>query len=111
MFKDTKESDKFKRAIEGTKKLEPIAKEIGCTLAQLALAWCMANPNVSTTIGGASSVEQVEENLAAVEFIDKLTPEIMKRIDEIFEKPKLSSGDLMGIRVRKGAGDLRHVDI
>ena len=64
-------------------KLEAVAKDIGCSLAQLAIAWCARNPNVSTVITGASRVSQVEENLRAAEFIDKLTPEVMQRIDAL----------------------------
>jgi len=60
-----------------------VAKELGCTLAQLAIAWCARNPNVSTVITGASRVSQVEENLRAAEFIPKLTPAVMGRIDAI----------------------------
>jgi len=68
--------------------LEPIAKELGCTLSQLALAWCLKNPFVSTVITGASRVEQVHENMKASEVVDKLTPEIMATIDMIFEVKK-----------------------
>lgn len=65
--------------------LEPIANELGCTLSQLALAWCLKNPYVSSVITGASRVEQVHENMKAAEVAPKLTPEIMERIDQIFE--------------------------
>jgi voltage-dependent potassium channel beta subunit len=65
--------------------LEPIAKELNCTLSQLALAWCLKNPFVSTVITGASRVEQVHENMKAGEIAPKITTEIMKKIDEIFE--------------------------
>ena len=68
--------------------LEPIAKELGCTLSQLALAWCLKNPFVSTVITGASRVEQVHENMKASEVVDKITPEIMETIDMIFEMKK-----------------------
>ena len=64
--------------------LEPIAKELGCSLSQLALAWCLKNPYVSTVITGASRVEQVHENMKASEVAPKLTPEILERIDAIF---------------------------
>ncbi|KAF4035148.1 Aldo/keto reductase family [Phytophthora infestans] len=64
-------------------KLATIAKEIGCTLAQLAIAWCVSNEHVSTVILGASSVAQLDENLDSLNFVDKLTPEIRARIDEI----------------------------
>lgn len=100
----------MKRGVECAEKMRPLAEKLGCTLAQLSLAWSMSNPNVSTTIGGASSVEQVKENLKAVDVIDKLTPEILAQIDDIFEKPELSSGDQMGIAVRKREKNLRHVD-
>lgn len=64
--------------------LQPIAEELECTLAQLSIAWCLMNPNVSTIITGASRVEQLHENLKAGEVAKQLTPEIMKRIDQIF---------------------------
>jgi len=64
--------------------LEPIAKEMGASLAQFSLAWCLQNPYVSSVITGASRVEQVHENMKAMEFVYKFTPEIMDQIDEIF---------------------------
>jgi voltage-dependent potassium channel beta subunit len=64
--------------------LEPIARELECTLSQLSLAWCLKNPYVSTVITGASRVEQVHENMKATEVAPKLTPEILERIDAIF---------------------------
>jgi len=64
--------------------LEPIAKELGCSLSQLALAWCLKNPFVSTVIMGASRVDQVHENMKAADVVDAITPEIMERIDVIF---------------------------
>ena len=62
-------------------RLGEIARELGCSTAQLAIAWCARNPHVSTVITGASRVAQVEENLAAADFIPALTPDIMARID------------------------------
>jgi voltage-dependent potassium channel beta subunit len=64
--------------------LEPLAREMGASLAQFALAWCLQNPYVSTVITGASRVEQVHENMKTLEFADKFTPELMARVDEIF---------------------------
>jgi voltage-dependent potassium channel beta subunit len=61
-----------------------IARELDVSLAQLSIAWCAANPHVSTVITGASRVEQVHENLGALAVIDRLTPEILARIDAIF---------------------------
>lgn len=73
--------------------LEPIAKELDCKLSQLALAWCLKNPFVSTVITGASRVEQVTENMKASEVVDKITPEIMERIDTIFGVKKNEEDD------------------
>jgi voltage-dependent potassium channel beta subunit len=72
--------------IEIVKNLAPIAKELGCTLAQLALAWCLKNPNVSTVITGASRVSQVHDNLKALQFVEKLTPDVMERIEKVLGK-------------------------
>jgi voltage-dependent potassium channel beta subunit len=68
--------------VEKVKKLVPIAADLGCTLAHLALAWCLKNPNVSTAITGASRPEQVRETMKAIEVVPKLTDEVMKRIEE-----------------------------
>ncbi len=83
------ESEQALLNIEKVKKLAPIAEELGCTMAQLALAWCLRNPNVSTAITGASRPEQVVENMAALDVVDKLTGDVMARIEEILDnKPK-----------------------
>jgi voltage-dependent potassium channel beta subunit len=66
------------------RQLGAIADELGVSLAQLSIAWCAANPHVSTVITGASRVEQVRENLGALDVIDRLTPDLLKRIDAIF---------------------------
>jgi aryl-alcohol dehydrogenase-like predicted oxidoreductase len=67
--------------IEKVKQLQPLAKELGCTMAQLALAWCLKNPNVSTVITGATRPEQVVENMKAAEVAQNLSAELMERID------------------------------
>lgn len=64
-------------------KLGALAQELGCTTAQLAIAWCLKNPNVSTVITGASRIEQVGENMKALAVAAKLTPEVMAQIDAI----------------------------
>jgi voltage-dependent potassium channel beta subunit len=65
------------------KELMGLAEELGGTVAQLAIAWCAANPAVSTVITGASRVEQVHENMKALDLLPKLTDDVMARIDEI----------------------------
>ncbi|HEX8739653.1 MAG TPA: aldo/keto reductase [Casimicrobiaceae bacterium] len=63
--------------------LAPIAQELDCSLAQLAIAWCAKNPRVSTVITGASRPAQVVENMQALDVVPKLTAEVMARIDSI----------------------------
>jgi voltage-dependent potassium channel beta subunit len=66
---------------EKVRSLQSIAKELDCTLAQLAIAWCAKNPHVSSVITGASRVEQVHENLAALDVLPQLTDDVLGRID------------------------------
>jgi aryl-alcohol dehydrogenase-like predicted oxidoreductase len=61
--------------------LKPIAKQLECTLAQLAIAWCLKNPNVSSVITGATKPEQVIENMKAIDVAPKITAEVMEKID------------------------------
>ena len=69
--------------------LDKIAKQLGGTLAQLAIAWCLKNPNVSTVITGASKADQVRENMKALAVYRQIGDEVMTRIDEILEnKPE-----------------------
>jgi voltage-dependent potassium channel beta subunit len=65
--------------------LKGVADELDCTLAQLALAWCARNPNVSTVITGASRPEQVEENMKALDVLPRLTDEVAERMEAIVE--------------------------
>ncbi len=75
--------------IKKVKQLQPIAADLGGTLAQLAIAWCLKNPNVSTVITGASRVEQVDENMKALGIVPKLTPKVLERIEDVLgNKPK-----------------------
>jgi voltage-dependent potassium channel beta subunit len=71
------------KRLEMVKQLAPLAAELGCSLAHLALAWCVKNPNVSTVITGASRPSQVRENMQALTVVPKLTADVMARIDEI----------------------------
>jgi voltage-dependent potassium channel beta subunit len=86
------ESPEGKEKIEKVGQLIPLAEEINCTMAQLALAWCIVNQDVSTVITGASKPEQVEENMASLEVVPKLTEDFLERIEEILDnKPKPES--------------------
>lgn len=71
--------------LEIVRNLKTIANELNCTQAQLAIAWCLKNPNVSTVITGASRVEQVRENMQSLGVLPKLTPEVMDKIETILQ--------------------------
>lgn len=60
-----------------------VADDIEASLTQLALAWCVKNPHVSSVITGASTPEQVVENMSALDVVDRLTPEVLERLDVI----------------------------
>lgn len=66
--------------LEVTRKLAPIAADLGVSMAQMSIAWILKNPNVSTVITGASHVEQVYDNMKATEAVPLLTDEVMARI-------------------------------
>jgi voltage-dependent potassium channel beta subunit len=78
-----------KTKIAAVERLRPIAKQLDCTLSQLAIAWAAANPNVSTVITGASRKSQVLENMKALEVMPKLTAEVMAHIDTALEAKAL----------------------
>lgn len=67
--------------IARVERLRPIADELGCSMAQLAIAWCAANPHVSSVITGASRVQQVRDNFDALDVIPLVTDEVKERID------------------------------
>jgi len=69
--------------VDAADELAPIAAELECKPAQLALAWCLLNPRVSTVILGATSVAQLKENLGALAVLPKLTPAIKERVEAI----------------------------
>ena len=76
-------TDKARNAVVA--ELEKIARDLGCSVAQLAIAWCVKNPNVSSVITGASRVEQVTENMKALDVVPKLTPDVVERIEKLVE--------------------------
>jgi voltage-dependent potassium channel beta subunit len=78
-------------AITKVKQLQGIAAGLGTTMAQMSLAWCLKNPNVSTVITGASRVEQVQENMKALAVVEKLTPDVLQKIESI-----ISGDDTLG---------------
>jgi len=63
--------------------LTEIANDLGVSTAQLAIAWLLKNPNVSSVITGASRVEQVRQNMKALDVVEKLTPDVMGAIEKV----------------------------
>jgi voltage-dependent potassium channel beta subunit len=83
------EGEGGKKKLEAVSKLADLAAELNISMPQLALAWCLKNPNVSTVITGASKPEQVRQNMEAVQMVGKLTDDVMDRIENILNnKPK-----------------------
>jgi voltage-dependent potassium channel beta subunit len=74
------------RSNEKVRALKAIADDLGCPLAQLAIAWCACNPNASTVITGASRVEQLKENLRSLDMLERLDDEVMWRINEVADQ-------------------------
>ncbi len=88
-LRDDFKSEEARNKIQKVRQMMPIAQDLGCSMAQLALAWCLKNPNVSTVITGASRAKQVSENMAALEVAPKLTDDVMEQIEAILDnKPK-----------------------
>jgi voltage-dependent potassium channel beta subunit len=69
--------------LEITRGLSKLAGDLGISLAQMSIAWCLINPNVSTVILGASKETQLHENLASLDYVGLMTPEVMEKIERI----------------------------
>ncbi|CAD5118627.1 DgyrCDS7315 [Dimorphilus gyrociliatus] len=82
-LKDRILSEEGRKQQAKLREVQTIAEKIGCSAAQLAIAWCLKNENVHCVLVGASTVEQLHENLQAVQFVPKLTPALMNEIDKI----------------------------
>jgi len=84
------ETDEGKAQIRKAAELGGLARELGIPLAQLAIAWCLKNPNVSTIILGASSVDQLRQNLESIDKLELLTGDVMERIEAVLcNRPEL----------------------
>lgn len=80
-----KEANYTEENIEKVRKLTELASDIGISMAQLALLWCNKNPKVSTVLLGATKTSQLEENLKALDHKEKMTSEIMEKIEDILD--------------------------
>lgn len=84
-----KEASLTEERLEKVRQLDQIAKEVGTTMPKLAIAWCLANPNVSTVILGGSKVHHLKENIDALEVLPLLTEEVRDKIEETLNnKPR-----------------------
>jgi voltage-dependent potassium channel beta subunit len=89
-LRERMESDEGRRQISRAGELSGLAGELDVSPAQLAIAWCLKNPRVSSVILGATNVEQLSENLAALDKVDLLTDDVMQRIESILDnRPQL----------------------
>jgi voltage-dependent potassium channel beta subunit len=79
--------------INKAKALQEVAEDLDCSLAQLAIAWCLSNPQVSTVITGASRISQLKDNMSAVDVLDKLDRETLERIRKILGDDDLDALD------------------
>lgn len=85
LYQDGALRKNFETRVAQAEKLKPIAAEVGCSLAQMSIAWAVSNKNVSTVLVGASRPSQLEDNVKALAFVDKITPEVKAKIDAVVE--------------------------
>jgi voltage-dependent potassium channel beta subunit len=84
------DSEQGREQIRKAAELKRLAQEVGVSLTQMALAWCLKNPHVTTVILGASNTKQLEENLAAADTVAALTDDVMQRIEQVLQnRPEL----------------------
>jgi voltage-dependent potassium channel beta subunit len=89
--------DEAARRIEKVRRLQPIAQLLGCSLAQLAIAWTIKNAHVSTTILGATKVPQLRENLGALEVAARITPSELEQIEAVLQNRPAQEYDWRGM--------------
>jgi aryl-alcohol dehydrogenase-like predicted oxidoreductase len=82
-MRETYGDDSWQENIAKVRELKSVSDELGVSQSQLAIAWCLKNPNVTSVITGASRPEQIVENVKALQILDKLTPEVMAKVDGI----------------------------
>ena len=88
-LRDSALGDRAAERIDKVRVLSGIARELDCTMAQLAVAWCLRNPNVSTVITGATHPKQVRENMDSLTVVGRLASDVMDRIEGVLQnKPR-----------------------
>lgn len=94
-LKEQLTSEEGQRKLEKVRALTEVAAELDTTMPRLAIAWCLLNPNVSTVITGASKVNQIHDNMKAMQVLEKLTGDVQERIESVLDnKPQLPEGYL-----------------
>ena len=94
-LRDKLESKEGSDRLNKVKRLGKVAERLGVSLAQLSLAWCLKNKNVSTVILGATNTKQLDENLKSIEYKDLLTDSVMGRIENILENMPTPDQDML----------------
>jgi voltage-dependent potassium channel beta subunit len=94
-LRDKLESKEGADRLNKVKRLVKVADKLGVSLAQLSLAWCLKNKNVSTVILGATNTKQLDENLKSVQYKDLLTESIMSRIENILKNKPAPEQDML----------------
>ncbi|XP_058848962.1 voltage-gated potassium channel subunit beta-2 isoform X1 [Acipenser ruthenus] len=92
-LKDKILSEEGRRQQAKLKELQAIAERLGCTLPQLAIAWCLRNEGVSSVLLGASNTEQLMENIGAIQVLPKLSSSIVHEVDSILGNKPYSKKD------------------
>lgn len=87
------EGEKGERKLNAVRNLMPVAEQLGCSMAQLALAWCVKNPHVSTVITGASRASQVTENMKSLDIAAKIDDALMEEIETILDNKPVAERD------------------
>ena len=94
-LRDNLESKEGANNIKKVVRLSKISDKLGISMAQLSIAWCLKNKNVSTVILGATNTKQLDENLLSIDHKELLDDEIMNEIDEILENKPTPEQDLL----------------
>jgi len=89
------ESKEGSDRLNKVKRLGKVADRLGVSLAQLSLAWCLKNKNVSTVILGATNTKQLDENLKSIEYKGLLTDSVMGRIENILKNMPTPDQDML----------------
>uniref|UniRef100_A0A4W4FTS1 Voltage-gated potassium channel subunit beta-1 n=1 Tax=Electrophorus electricus TaxID=8005 RepID=A0A4W4FTS1_ELEEL len=92
-LKDKILSEEGRRQQAKLKELQAIAERLGCTLPQLAIAWCLRNEGVSSVLLGASNTDQLMENIGAIQVLPKLSSSIVHEVDSILGNKPYSKKD------------------